>query len=431
MSAAYYTTTEYRVSAGHVREYAGATAGDQEAVLELAVKQYTPKKRADPLPDNAITILACPASGFPKELYEPIWDELLDRSRNHQFTIRSIWIADPVNAGQSSVWNEHKLSSEYSWWDHARDLLCLVNQFRKEMPRPIFGLGHSVGGSIISLLAILHPRLLTSLLLFDPMIQCTIPPGALAVIDYITTKPSTFTSRKEADRMVAQGSLFKNWDPRVRRLMVQYGLRDLPTAIHPLPRGCDPKNPPVTFTTTRDHDVWTWLRENFHTKIEGDHVMIDRRTFADMPPSPMFVPFYRPECSSLYNLMPTLRPSCLFLLSEKSWMNVGELRDAVRNAGVGIGGSGGIVEGRVRAETIPGSDHLFPLMAVAATADLCTNWLCGETQRFQNNEDDWRQSRIQKGPLADRELSEEWRAARRGWKPETKQRKHLKTRSNL
>jgi hypothetical protein len=29
--------------------------------------------------------------------------------------------------------------------DHARDLLLMINQFREQLPRPIVGIGHSMG----------------------------------------------------------------------------------------------------------------------------------------------------------------------------------------------------------------------------------------------------------------------------------------------
>lgn len=32
-----------------------------------------------------------------------------------------------------------------NWYDHSRDLLHMVNHFRDEMPRPIIGVGHSMG----------------------------------------------------------------------------------------------------------------------------------------------------------------------------------------------------------------------------------------------------------------------------------------------
>lgn len=37
-----------------------------------------------------------------------------------------------------------------SWFDHPRDLLHLINVKRAEMPRPIVGIGHSMGGAHLS-----------------------------------------------------------------------------------------------------------------------------------------------------------------------------------------------------------------------------------------------------------------------------------------
>jgi hypothetical protein len=33
--------------------------------------------------------------------------------------------------------------------DHPRDLFLMINHFRDQMPRPIVGLGHSFGGTIM------------------------------------------------------------------------------------------------------------------------------------------------------------------------------------------------------------------------------------------------------------------------------------------
>lgn len=47
-----------------------------------------------------------------QELYEPLWDELLQRSNKLSFRIRGIWIADVAHQGQSSVLNEDKLGND-------------------------------------------------------------------------------------------------------------------------------------------------------------------------------------------------------------------------------------------------------------------------------------------------------------------------------
>ena len=82
-----------------------------------------------------------------KELYEPLWDEILTRSRQQGFGIRNIWIADFSHQGDSGVLNEGLLGNDPGWHDHARDLLHLINVQRDQMPQPIIGIGHSFGGS--------------------------------------------------------------------------------------------------------------------------------------------------------------------------------------------------------------------------------------------------------------------------------------------
>ncbi len=37
------------------------------------------------------------------------------------------------------------MSRVASWADHARDLLLMINYFREQMPRPMVGIGHSMG----------------------------------------------------------------------------------------------------------------------------------------------------------------------------------------------------------------------------------------------------------------------------------------------
>ena len=81
-----------------------------------------------------------------QELYEPLWDALLRRSQTDDYTIRSIWIADVTNQSASYKLNEPILGNDPSWFDHSRDLLHMINTFRDEMPRPLIGIGHSMGG---------------------------------------------------------------------------------------------------------------------------------------------------------------------------------------------------------------------------------------------------------------------------------------------
>lgn len=92
------------------------------------------------------------------------FEHLLQTSKTNGFRIRSIIIADRSNQGASGMLNE-KLQGDdrksplsptpqpqtdfwnrsASWFDHPRDLLHILNTLRP--PRPIVGVGHSMGAT--------------------------------------------------------------------------------------------------------------------------------------------------------------------------------------------------------------------------------------------------------------------------------------------
>jgi pimeloyl-ACP methyl ester carboxylesterase len=141
-----FRVVEHQVPAQHIREYPQATANSQEDVLHICAKQYIPLDNPKPKPGD-VTIIAAHANGFPKELFEPLWEDLTSRAARRGWKIRSIWATDVAHQGRSSVINERVLGNEPAWHDHARDLLHFINVKRDEMPRPIVGIGHSMGGN--------------------------------------------------------------------------------------------------------------------------------------------------------------------------------------------------------------------------------------------------------------------------------------------
>ncbi len=141
-----FRVVEHQIPTQHIREYTQATANTQEDQLFLHVKQYVPDSNPRPRPGD-VTIIGAHANAFPKELYEPLWEDLLAQSERQGWRIRSIWMTDVAHQGQSSVLNEQLLGNEPSWNDHVRDLLLLTNLKRNEMPRPLVGIGHSMGGN--------------------------------------------------------------------------------------------------------------------------------------------------------------------------------------------------------------------------------------------------------------------------------------------
>ena len=63
--ASVFEIREHVIEAAHIREYARATSQKQEEVLQMVVKQYTPKDNPDPSPGD-VTIIGAHANGFPK-----------------------------------------------------------------------------------------------------------------------------------------------------------------------------------------------------------------------------------------------------------------------------------------------------------------------------------------------------------------------------
>jgi hypothetical protein len=65
--SANFQIIEHTVPCQHIREYPNGTKSRQEAVLQLAIKQYVPLRRSKPRED-AVTIITGHANGFPKVL---------------------------------------------------------------------------------------------------------------------------------------------------------------------------------------------------------------------------------------------------------------------------------------------------------------------------------------------------------------------------
>lgn len=113
MSSHNFRCTAHAVPGQHIRHYShGSSSDNEEAVIRVAVKRYTPLSNLDPQPGD-LTILAGHAAGMPKELYEPLWDKLLSLAQESgKFRIRSVWVVEAYNHGTSAQLNEGLLGDE-------------------------------------------------------------------------------------------------------------------------------------------------------------------------------------------------------------------------------------------------------------------------------------------------------------------------------
>jgi alpha-beta hydrolase superfamily lysophospholipase len=142
MSSTYFDVVEHISPSQYIRQHPWGAKSD-DAKLRLAVKEYRTRDSTTNDDEDAVTIIASHGNGFPKETYEPLFDDLVNNVSG--FKIRAIWIADVANQAASYALNEDQLGDDPNWFDHSRDLLLMVNHFREQMKPPFFGLAHSMG----------------------------------------------------------------------------------------------------------------------------------------------------------------------------------------------------------------------------------------------------------------------------------------------
>lgn len=285
-------------------------------------------------------------------------------------------------------------------------------------------------------LSLMHPRLLHTLVLLDPTIQTqpTTVQSENKVVIAPTTQLSTYRrdlwpSRKAAWESYKRNPFYQSWDPRVLERWVEYGLRDLPTAIYPqgesnLGKATNSdEDRPVTLTTTRHQEVFTYSRPNYDGP-PGKDVPLNRTTHPDLNLNyPGMYPFYRPEPAQIFTQMPLLRPSVLYIFGGKSYLSLPEMiSQKLANTGVGVGGSGGVDAGRVRHVRLAEVGHLVAQEAPVECAEAAAGWLGSEIQRWRDDEEafrtEWsRKSKIQKFTVDERWLEHVPRPQRNGTAP--------------
>jgi len=182
----------------------------------------------------------------------------------------------------------------------------------------------------------------------------------------------------------------------------------LPTAVYPeLPPDTKGETP-VTLTTSKYQEVWTFLRPNYQGQDEDGKVVINRKTHADANYEDTF-PFYRPEPIATFHKLPFVRPSVLYVFGETSNMSLPEVREyKLQNTGIGVGGSGGVKEGRVKEVLLEGVGHLIPMEAANESAEVAAEWVGREMGRWSEEEAEWRKAWEGRGRRAEVVVDEEW-----------------------
>jgi pimeloyl-ACP methyl ester carboxylesterase len=203
-----------------------------------------------------------------------------------------------------------------------------------------------------------------------------------------TTRRDVWPSRNAAAEKFRASKFYQQWDPRVLEKWIEYGLRDLPTEQYPqLPESKDDTGPPVTLTTTTAQEVYFYLRANYpESRLlqDGESVLQELREAEGLD-----VPFDMPEGRQLYERLPELRPSVLFIFGSNSEASPADYRaDKMTRTGTSFGGSGGAAKGKVHEKLLE-CGHLVGMEKPAESAAASADFMAAELQRWDEREKKW------------------------------------------
>ncbi|KAF2171685.1 hypothetical protein M409DRAFT_17922 [Zasmidium cellare ATCC 36951] len=376
MSRELWTITTHNIPASHIRGFERGTRDEETSKLQLAVKQYTPKANLQSIRGDVTFIMAGGIDNS-KETFEPLFDDLLQQFPG----IRNIWAIDPATYGESFWLNRDTIGDEPSWLDIPRDILHTMNHLQDLMPPPIIGIGHSLGGALLTVLSTWHPRLFTGLILTEPAygpkkgIKWPTPnkfyPSVL-----VAKRRVTWASRDEARKAFAKAPLYKSYDPRVVDKVVQHDLVDVSSLNDKSRRSLGKIEPgtSVTLATPKSitESIWVHPRPklaNFPAN-PGDDIPDEH-----VNPIPGFG---RPEAPVTWNSIPHLYPPVLLAWGAESEL-FGEKRAANRKwtagvMGTGHGGGGGLASGQVTEVSIAGAHHHIPFEKPTDLARAAASW---------------------------------------------------------
>lgn len=406
-----FVIEEHTFEGQHIREYPAALANSQEDILKLHCKSYTPRDVASGKEKGQLTIIAFHANAFNKEVYEPFFEDLyMSLKEQHGLTIGSIWIADQANQGHSAVLNDGVLGNDPAWFDHSRDVLQMVNTFRKQMKRPIIAVGHSLGGTQAVAAANFHPRLFESVVLVDPSITMLGAKSGPQMMKFTMSKPETFKSREEAEAFVMKHPFFGGWDPRARRRYIDTAFHEGPTLLHPQAGLVRPK-------THAHQEVLYLARPNLeHVAVEKPVTEKQRYTHPDVwTAAPSAGPMYNPHPRAGYSFLATLRPSALFIQAKNSQIcPPEELEHRLNFTGSRPGGSGGVKAGNVSSVEIKGG-HFVPMTNPKGLADTTANWISKRLQIWREAEDAFAERWNSRSPAQKQRLEPEFEKIVKTW----------------
>ncbi|KAI0342214.1 alpha/beta-hydrolase [Trametopsis cervina] len=234
--------------------------------LVVTAKRYWSPTHQSLDPD-ALTVICAHATGYHKEHWEPtiedLFDVLTENGTSNVIKIREFWSIDCPNHGDGGVLNEETLSwghtPVFDWQEYSRAIHAFVAGLGTGVDinfqtRRLVGFGHSMGGSAIVLSDTYMPKITyESIFLVDPMFYRRTEANTIKSLPVLSGKRrDVWPTYEEAYKQFSSRPAYQVWDPRILKLYVKYGLRDLPTLTYPDKEG-------VTLKCTKEQEVACYL----------------------------------------------------------------------------------------------------------------------------------------------------------------------------
>lgn len=192
------------MSAVHFNLYNEATKNNISGITYLSQPGENGNNKYKITNNTPYHIFLAHATGFCKEVYNDLILEL--RKRGITSPITAI---DMINHGDSS----HDLPVD--WKFCALDVYKVIEErIRPSDPnKTLIGIGHSMGGTVLSLVEIAHPKTFSCLVLLEPVL--TLPPygrSETTLLAEMTLKrKSTFNSKESIYSQFSSKPPFKSW----------------------------------------------------------------------------------------------------------------------------------------------------------------------------------------------------------------------------
>jgi pimeloyl-ACP methyl ester carboxylesterase len=283
-----------------------------------------------------------------------------------------------------------------------------------------------MGSICLTLLAQMHPRLLTSIVMLDAIIIHKEMPAWITMTRLPSFRKDLWPSRQAAEIAFRKNALLKPFDERVVQKILEHSIRATPTLLYPEGSGDERGSgeQSYTLTTPKHQEALSVARPNYEDRNWSDNqCLVARTTVPDLwPCAPYVSPFYKSEGRTCWMFLPYLRPSVLWLYGNKSYtMDADERREKMKRTGTGWNGSGGAEMGRVKEEFIEDTGHFLCFEKVAETAEKVSEWLEAEVTIWKDLEkvamdEEW----LKKDVVGRQRMDDRWLEGVKKWKGQKK-----------